>query len=34
MGEVKAQADHAAILADKEARRKEEVKVEVARILA
>ncbi|CAD8071049.1 unnamed protein product [Paramecium primaurelia] len=34
MSEVKSQADQAAILADKEMRRKEEVKVEVARILA
>ncbi|CAD8166758.1 unnamed protein product [Paramecium octaurelia] len=34
MSEVKSQADQAAILADKEVRRKEEVKVEVARILA
>ncbi|CAD8131431.1 unnamed protein product [Paramecium pentaurelia] len=34
MSEVKSQADYAAILADKEVRRKEEVKVEVARILA
>lgn len=34
MNEVKAQADYAAVLADKEARRKEEIKVEVARILA
>ncbi|CAK77020.1 unnamed protein product (macronuclear) [Paramecium tetraurelia] len=34
MSEVKSQADQAAILADKEVRRKEEVKVDVARILA